>query len=189
MTTKITKILVAAGLVALGVLGRTVFDLPPNVELVTLSTFLASAYLGGIFAPLVPLAIMVVSDVVIGNTPIFIFTWSAYIFVGIGALLLRRHKNNDVNLVSAATLGAVPSSLFFYFWTNFGVWYQGWYPPTLHGLLESYTMGLPFLKFNLVGNLIFVPLGFGLIALAHRKCLSTLRVAKLFKGVVEGWQP
>ncbi len=167
----IKRVAVAAGLIALGVLGRTVFDLPPNVELVTLSALLASIYLGGVFSVLVPLLIMVISDSIIGNTQIFIFTWSAYVLVGVSSLILRRFKNYDLNLVSAATLFTVPSSLFFYLWTNFGVWYQGWYPPTLAGLLDSYIMGLPFLKFNLVGNLIFVPLGFGLIALARRLVL------------------
>ena len=176
----IKKSLIAVGLVVLGVAGRTVFDLPPNVELVTLSCFLASVYLGGAFAVLVPLAIMIVSDMVIGNTQIFIFTWSAYIVVGLSALILRRYEKNDVNLVSASALFTVPSSLFFYLWTNFGVWYQGWYPPTLAGLIESYIMGLPFLKFNLVGNLIFVPLGFGLIAVVRRLILgSNLGLASL----------
>jgi len=167
----IKKIFIAVGLIAFGVLGRTVFDLPPNVELVTLSCLLAAVYLGGAFSVLVPLAIMVVSDMAIGNNQIFIFTWTAYIIVGLSALILRRFKVSDVNLVSTSTLFAVPSSLFFYLWTNFGVWYQGWYPPTLAGLTESYIMGLPFLKFNLVGNLIFVPLGFGLIALVRRLVL------------------
>lgn len=169
----IKKIFAAVGLVTLGVLGRTVFDLPPNVELVTLSCLLASVYLGGGFSVLVPLAIMVVSDMAIGNTQIFIFTWSAYIVVGLSALILRRCKKNNVNLVSASTLFTIPTSLFFYLWTNFGVWYQGWYPPTLSGLTESYVMGLPFLKFNLVGNLIFVPLGFGLIAVVRQLILSS----------------
>ncbi len=169
----IKKILAAALLITLGVAGRTVFDLPPNVELVTLSCFLASVYLGGAFSVLVPLAIMVVSDTAIGNTQIFIFTWSAYIVVGLSALILRRYKKNDVNFVSASTLFTIPTSLFFYLWTNFGVWYQGWYPPTPVGLIESYVMGLPFLKFNLVGNLIFVPLGFGLIAVARQLILGS----------------
>ncbi len=174
------KIFAAVGLIALGVLGRTVFDLPPNVELVTLSCFLASVYLGGAFSVLVPLATMIVSDMAIGNTQIFIFTWSAYIVIGLSALVLRRFRKDDVNLVSGSTLFAVPSSLLFYLWTNFGVWYQGWYPPTLAGLLESYAMGLPFLKFNLVGNLIFVPLGFGLIAVARR-----LVVGRIFNPAYE----
>ena len=164
----IKKIFIAISLIAFGVLGRTFFDLPPNVELVTLSCFLASVYLGGAFSVLIPLGIMATSDVIIGNNQIFIFTWTAYLVIGLSALVLRRFKNQNLNLVSASTLFAVPSSLFFYLWTNFGVWYQGWYPPTLAGLIESYVMGLPFLKFNLVGNLIFVPLGFGVIALARR---------------------
>ncbi len=175
----IKKVFAAVGLVTLGILGRTVFDLPPNVELVTLSCLLASVYLGEAFAVLVPLAIMVFSDMTIGNNQIFIFTWSAYVVIGLSALILRRFKNHDLNLVSTATLFSIPSSLFFYLWTNFGVWYQGWYPPTLSGLIESYVMGLPFLKFNLIGNLIFAPLGFGLIALARRLIFGSTELTHL----------
>lgn len=167
------KLLCALFLIALGVMGRTVFHIFPNVEVVTLSSLLAATYLGGVYSALVPLGIMFISDSIIGNTRIFLFTWSAYILIGLFGLVLRRVRNDDLKLIGASTFFTIPSSLFFYLWTNFGVWYQGWYPPTLSGLMESYIMGLPFLKFNLVGNLILVPAGFGLSCFIHRFLAKT----------------
>lgn len=173
------KFVYALLLVALGVLGRTVFHLAPNVEVVTLSTLLAATYLGGAYAVFVPLGIMGISDAIIGNSRIYLFTWSAYMLIGLGGLVLRRFRKKDLKLVGAATLFSIPSSLFFYLWTNFGVWVLGWYPSTWAGLIQCYVMGLPFLKLNLIGNLIFVPLGFGLV-IGLRRFLLRSEFAPLF---------
>lgn len=140
---KYQKLILALILIALGVGKRTLFDLGPNVELVTLSSFLAACYLGFPHAVIVPVTIMFISDTFIGNTAIFVFTWSAYLLIGLGALVLRRFKNSD-KLPLITLPAALTSSLFFYLWTNFGVWFQGWYPPTLQGLLSSYLMGAAF---------------------------------------------
>lgn len=160
------KSIIAIFLIGLGLGERIFFNLGPNVELVTLSSFLASCYLGLPFAVIVPTAIMFISDSIIGNTEIVIFTWSAYALIGLTGLLLRRFKDSGLKLSLFSIPCALATSLFFYLWTNFGVWYQGWYPPTLQGLLTSYIMGLPFLKYNLFGNLIFVPVGFTLVELS-----------------------
>lgn len=74
-------------------------------------------------------------------------------------------------ILQATGLG-VGASLWFYLWTNFGVWLLdswGMYPKTLAGLLESYWYGLPFLKLNLLGNFIFVPLSFTCVEILKLK--------------------
>lgn len=148
-------------LISLGVLFRTLWHVAPNVEYVTTASFLAAAYLGRKYAVLIPFAIMVITDTVIGNTNIFVFTWSAYALIGyLGYLGNLRGK-----IVKAAGAGVL-ASLFFYLWTNFGVWALdswGMYPRTFSGLIEAYLMGLPFLKLNLLGNLFFVPVSFGIV--------------------------
>lgn len=156
------RILVASLFIALALGERLFFDLGPNVELVTMAALLSAVYLGFPYAFLVPFIVMVVSDVVLGNTAIFVFTWSAYLVIGGSGLVLRRLEFKGLKLVGAAGVQALASSLFFYLWTNFGVWWQGWYPPTLAGLVQSYWWGLPFLKFNLIGNLLLVPSAFAL---------------------------
>lgn len=171
-------------LIIIGIGERVIFDLGPNIELVTLSSLLASCYLGFPYAVIVPLAIMSISDILIGNTMIFIFTWSAYIFIGLAGLLLRRFQNSGFRLPLLTLPAAFTSSLFFYLWTNFGVWLQGWYPPTLQGLITSYVMGLPFFKLNLWGNLLLVPLGFMTVELGK---LTLLQPAIQSKKLKKRW--
>lgn len=156
------KVIFAILLIALGILFRTVWHVGPNVEFVTAATLLAVTYLGRKAGFLVPLVIMTVSDLIIGNTNIFIFTWSAYLMIGIlnGALVKKK------NVVIRQTLFGVVASLFFFLWTNFGVWALdsfGMYSKDLSGLVRAYFMGLPFLRFNLIGNLVFISTSFWIV--------------------------
>lgn len=157
---------IVAGLVVIGIASRTIFHVVPNVELVTALSLLAGCYLAGWSAVVVPLAIMVGSDMVLGNSNIFLFTWSAYVLAGLGGLLLRRPALNK-RIVLSATGAGVVFSLFFFLFTNFGVWLiTPWYERSVSGLMYAYYMGLPFLKLNLLGNLILVPMTFGIARLA-----------------------
>ncbi len=167
------KIFFASILIILAVILRTVAHIAPNIEYVTAATLLAGAYLGKKYAVLVPLVIMVLTDTVIGNTNIFIFTWSAYLLIGfLGYLGNLRGK------IIKATGAGILASLFFYVWTNFGVWALdswGMYPRTLGGLMEAYVMGLPFLKMTLMGNLFFVPVSFAIVELAKNLNFKSFR--------------
>jgi hypothetical protein len=75
-------------------------------------------------------------------------------------LLLRREKKSTARFTVQMTGMGVGATMFFFFWTNAGVWLLGdgiWYPHTPAGLLQSYINGLPFLRPQLLGNLITVP--------------------------------
>jgi len=173
------KLLLASLLIALGVAGRTVFHFAPNVELVTLASLLAATYLGRKYALLVPFVIMVITDTLIGNTNIFIFTWMAWIMIGFSGLILKGFQGGK--LVGAATGLGILASLFFYLYTNFGVWVLdswGMYSRDFSGLIHCYLMGVPFLRLNLLSNIIFVPVGFSLVELVFRK-EKALGLAKL----------
>jgi len=157
------KLKVALILILLGFLFRTVFHLGENIEFVTSAALLSGSFLGPFWAVTVPLVIMAVSDFFIGNTMIYLFTWSAYLIIGLmGFLLLRKKKGKISHIIKAGFTGIV-SSLIFFLWTNFGVWFLdsfGMYEKSFNGLLSAYIYGLPFLKSNLTGNLFFVPLSF-----------------------------
>lgn len=161
-------------LVSLGVLSRTIFHLGPNVEFVTAGIILASYYLGRSQAVIVAFSTLFISDAILGNTSIFIFTWSAYLGIAIVASLLLKNKRKKTNILPLsfnAGIFALASSLWFYLWTNFGVWLLdsfGMYEKTLSGLINAYIMGIPFLKYNLIGNLIFVPGSFFLVEFARQ---------------------
>jgi hypothetical protein len=109
------------------------------------------------WAAVVPFAVVAVSDAVLGNTQIMWFTWSAWAVVGLGAIFARNLRG-PARYAAALGVG-VGGSLWFFAWTNFGVWLMdGMYPATLDGLLASYVAGLPFLRTMLLGNLVLVPL-------------------------------
>ncbi|MBI3380187.1 hypothetical protein HY029_05520 [Candidatus Gottesmanbacteria bacterium] len=160
------RIILAVILIALGVAFRTIWHLGDNVEFVTTASLLAGSYLGFGFSIAVPFFVMFISDLIIGNTNIFIFTWSAYLLIGyFGYLSHLKDLKGRSKVLEAGKLGII-ASLWFYFWTNFGVWFldsRGMYPKTFIGLLESYWYGLPFLKFTLLGNLLFVPVSFFIV--------------------------
>lgn len=148
---------------------RILFDFGPNVELVTTAMILASFYYGKKESFWLTFAIIVFSDLVIGNSNIFIFTWSGFlipalvvggIFKKITTYNLQPTTKKIFDVFSLTTLG-ISSNIFFYLWTNLGVWLlSNMYPKTAAGLLMSYLNALPFLRYQLTSTLVFVPLGF-----------------------------
>ena len=140
---------------------------PPNLEIATAATFLAVLLLRNRWAAVVPFAVVAVSDAVLGNTQIMWFTWSAWAVLGVGAILAR-HLRGTRRYAAALGVGVV-GSLWFFAWTNFGVWLlDGMYPSTLDGLLASYVAGLPFLRTMLLGNLVLVPFAAVVAGLVER---------------------
>ena len=159
-TTK--KILSVFLLILLGTVGRIFFVdyiSIPNFEIVSSFALLSGFFLGGIFSFLVPLAIIFLSDLFIGNSAILLFTWSAFGMIGLMGLAIKRGSFGKTLL--QAPIFAILASCFFFIYTNFGWWVlSGMYPHTLQGLLACYVSGLPFFKTNLLGNLILTPLVF-----------------------------
>ncbi len=158
-------ILYITGYILIGVLTRTVFHVAPNVEFVTGVTLASAYFIKKGYSISVPFAIMFLSDVIIGNSSIFLFTWSAFGVAWLIGKLLSFKKFKKIvkgskitNMLLASELGGILFTLSFYLWTNFGVVVvSNMYPKNLQGLLLSYKMGLPFLAPQLLGNLIIVP--------------------------------
>lgn len=163
------KLIYSFILITLGIMSRTVLHAGPNVEFVTAAVLLSSVYLGRKWSVAVAVSTMLASDLLIGNTNIFIFTWSAYIVIGISGYWLRKVQQPKYKILAATCFG-LSSSVWFYLWTNFGVWFLdswGMYPKTIHGLMQAYIFGLPFLKYNIFGNIVFIPAAFTFIELAR----------------------
>lgn len=130
---------------------RLWFDLGPNVELVTVSSVLASMYLGRKWGMVLAVAALAISDLVIGNTMITVFTWSAFAMIGWGGFWLSSFKGKK-QVAVAGGYGLV-SAGWFYFWTNFGVWLiTSMYEKSFLGLIKSYEMGLPFLRIHAISS-------------------------------------
>lgn len=151
------------------ILERTLFDLGPNFEFVTTALILSAFYLGKKQSFLLTFLILLISDVIIGNTNIFIFTWSGFLIpVLFASDIFKKIKLNKILLGTG--LG-ISSNIFFYLWTNFGVWLLdswGMYPNTMQGLMQSYINGLPFLKYQIVSTLFILPVTFIIFEVAKK---------------------
>ncbi|EKD78559.1 MAG: hypothetical protein ACD_41C00323G0002 [uncultured bacterium] len=155
------QLITVAALITVGIVGRLALEAYPNIETLTAVSIIAGALLGPYLGLAVALFSVVGSDMVIGNTNILLYTWTAWVVIGISSALLKRHSRSRVMvwLDSLKFTGfGVLTTLFFFLWTNFGVWHlSGMYLPTWDGLMLSYFNGLPFLRNQLLGNLLIVP--------------------------------
>ena len=149
--------LVAIVIVSLGVFSRLIPHAPNIAAIGALMLF------GGVYLPKkifwLPILALLISDYFIGfyGTDMF-YVYGSYLLVGLIGLWLRVHKKPLIVLGSA-----IFSSVLFFAVTNFGVWAppNKWYPHTLDGLIQSYTMALPFFRNSLVGDLSYTILLFG----------------------------
>jgi hypothetical protein len=151
----------------------------PNFEFVTTAMVISAAYLSRKHSALLILAIMITTDLILGNTNIFIFTWSGFL---IPILLTSKSSfHRQSSIIKFLSFG-IFSNLFFYMWTNFGVWaLDSWnmYPKTMAGLISCYINGLPFLKTQLQSTIIFIPITlFALNAFKNHYLAKTLNIAK-----------
>lgn len=158
------------GLTLLTTLGRLLPHVP-NVTPVSSACLFAGSRISGIWAYLLPLAVMVATDPFVGG-----YTWvspvvyaSFLLSVWIGRRLLGRVT--PVRVGAAAFL----CSLQFFLLTNFATWaaavaqHSTMYSANLSGLLACYTVALPFWGRTLAGDLLFSAAIFGLYALLSRR--------------------
>lgn len=156
-------------LILLAVGERVVFDLGPNIELVTMATIVAALYLPKRIRLIVPLTIMAVSDWHLGVGAITWFTWSGFLAMALGPNLMKKWTGERwLRGLGAGLLGAG----WFYLWTNLGVWLTdswGMYPRDLAGLGQCYINALPFFKANLLSTMLFVPLGIMIVEMTRSR--------------------
>ena len=152
----------AVGLVVLGVVMRLLPHIP-NIAPVGAVALFGGAILPRRYAWWLPLAIMAVSDLLIGFYDGILFNWAGFLAVGLLGMSLAK-----ASMTRRLAVGVLGGGLLFYLVSNFGVWLQGGlYAHTWAGLVECYTMALPFLRNTLVGDLLYSGLLFGAYALAQ----------------------
>jgi len=154
--------LVAVALVVMGVWSRWIPHTP------NFTAIGASALFAGVLwrrqwqAFLVPLAAMLVSDLLLGWHSTILFVYAALLFnVLIGASVAKMKWGK----VSAPILG----SLVFFAITNLGVWLSGeLYPVSAAGLAECFAMAVPFYKMELLSEVLFFSALLGAWSLSQR---------------------
>lgn len=156
-----TQLLIALALVLAGIALRFVPHLPNFAPVGAVALF-AGAVLGWRLAVWLPLLVMMLSDFVLGFYPGIELTWAGFLLVALYGMLFRNARFSN-----RVTLGALGGSTIFFAVSNFGVWLSsGMYAHTIDGLVQCYTMALPFFRMTFMGDVFYGFVLFGSYALA-----------------------
>lgn len=156
------KIIAILILILVGVAYRF-FPHPPNFAPVAAISLFSGFFFRRYFI-LIPVAIMLLSDIFIGfyDWKLMAVVYSSFVLVSLIGIYLRKNKS-VISLLGCAISGSVV----FFLLTNFAVWALGsWYPHNLEGLLECYTLAIPFFKNTFMGDLFYSSVIFGLYEIA-----------------------
>ena len=97
-----------------------------------------------------PLALVFISDLIIGFHNTMLWTYSSFLLIGL--IVLRFSKFDLKNLLGLSIL----SPTLFFLVSNFGVWSSSeMYSKDLLGLTESYIMAIPFYANSLISTIFF----------------------------------
>lgn len=140
--------MLALMIISFGILSRVIVH-TPNFSPVLSLALLGGVYLKGRQAVLVPLALMVLSDFIIGFYPGMFFTWGSIVLISVLGLWLKERKN-------FATIigGSIASAVIFYIVTNFASWLT-LYPHTMGGLRQCYILAIPFFRSSLLSTVAY----------------------------------
>ncbi len=153
---------------------------PPNVACLGALGLFAGCYMTGRRAYLVPLAVLLISDVVgqIFAVPgMGFYSPVAMAMVYIAAMVtvpIGRHLREGNRWVRIPA-GSLAASASFFLLSNFGVWMAGWYPMTAAGLGTCYFNAIPFFGYTIAGDLFFTVLMFGCFELSRQMAQSRRR--------------
>ena len=121
----------------------------------------ALALFSGVMVPswggfIVPIIAMVISDVFLGFHVTVPFVYGSFLLIaGIGYFLRKKVSVLNVGL------GSLIGSILFFIVTNFGVWLtSSMYEKSVKGLLHCYSMGLPFFRNTVLGDLFYTAVFF-----------------------------
>lgn len=140
------------------ILGATARLLPHSPNFAPIA---AIALFGGLYLPkklglVIPLIAMFISDLFIGfyAWPMMLTVYGSFLIAGLIGQYVKKRKSFFTILGS--TLAA---SIIFFLATNAAVWAFGtMYSHDFSGLLQSYTMAIPFFKNTLLGDLFYTAL-------------------------------
>ncbi|MDB2493583.1 hypothetical protein N9X15_05445 [Flavobacteriaceae bacterium] len=138
------KQIVIIAFMLLAVLFRLLPHLPNFTPITAIALFGGLYFSNKSMAYLVPLFIMVLSDLFLGFHTISIVVYAAFLLV---SFIGTRTKKPSLFTI-------LLSSISFFIITNFGVWLIG-YPKTWTGLVECYTLAIPFFRNSLLGDFFY----------------------------------
>lgn len=159
----------------IGIFSRVITHAPNFTPVIALALF------GGMMlekrqALWMPVALMIISDLIIGMHQVIIFTWGSMLLVSLLGCWQREHRSG------LAVLGlGMASSVIFFVMTNFGAW-LAMYPHTLEGFVQCYVAAIPFFRNTLVSTLAYSAVLFGMHELVRMRVKDS-RLAWIVSGI------
>ena len=120
---------------------------PPNFTSLLALSFYVPVLLGVRYLPVLLIS-FAITDFIIGYHLGTHWTWGSVLIIG----LISKYFSKNIN---TRIIGSLFGAFIFYLITNFGVWTSGMYNFTLNGLIECYTLAIPFFTYSLISTIIF----------------------------------
>ncbi len=136
--------------ICIGILSRLIPHSPNFTALGAVALFAGANLRPRSMALLVPFAIMLLTDYVIGFHSTMIF-----VYLSFAAITLLSSQYLRATWISRIS-GALGASILFFTVTNLGVWLSGEiYAKNFAGLVQTFLMAIPFFKYQIAADLIF----------------------------------
>lgn len=178
------KNLLASGLLFIAVVSRVIPHIPNFTPIESIALF-SGAYLASRkLSFMLPIIGIYIADLILNNTIyrsfypedvafIWISGYMLWTFIAMGGIILLgrilKTRLKPLNVIGFSVLGSV----LFFIVSNFGVWLGGiTYPKNITGLIECYTLALPFFRNSLLSNVVFTIVLFGSMEWILRSSLS-----------------
>jgi len=152
------KNIVAIILIAFVVVARFLPH-PMNFAPIAAVAMFSGVYLSKKASIIVPVVAMMFSDIFLGLHNLIFFTWGCMILSGLIGWWVKKHKNT-LTIIS----GSLAGSIIFFLVTNTAVWAVNmgdFYARNFSGLMQSYSLGLPFFRNTVLGDLFYTAVFFG----------------------------
>ncbi|MFB5650139.1 DUF6580 family putative transport protein [Leptospira wolffii] len=165
----LSRNLVAFVLLSVAVISRFLPHLPNFTPVLAISLF-AGVYFSNRWLALgLPMGIMFLSDLWIGLHDLMPVVYGLFLLFAVVGMYLKE-RLNPISLGLAGFLGSVT----FFIVTNFFVWLtSGMYTLDGNGFVACYVAALPFFKYALLGDAVYIPALFGTFYLLERSGFVT----------------
>ena len=120
---------------------------PPNFTSLLALSFYVPVLFGLRYIPVLLIS-FVITDLFIGYHSGTHWTWGSVLVIG----LMSQYFSKNINL---RLVGSLFGAFIFFLITNFGVWTSGMYSLTVNGLVECYTLAIPFFTYSLISTILF----------------------------------
>ncbi len=175
---KMTNIIIASVLILFAAFSRLIPH-PMNFAPIAAIALFAGVYMDKKFAFILPITAMLLSDLFIGFYAGIEWVYGSFAVVALIGLWLKKRVENKSGAGKAGYIfgSTLVASILFFLFTNFGVWISGMmYEMSFSGLVQCYTMAIPFFRNSLGGDLFYSAALFGIYEAVTRLAGTSVKV-------------